>query len=427
MDILPVKGLQGELWVPGDKSISHRALIISSLASGTSKITGFLSGEDCLSTMGCLRQLGVKILERSSANLEVQGGGLHGFKEPLSPLNAGNSGTTARLLLGLLAGQDFFSVITGDESLSNRPMKRVVKPLQEMGAAIIGRQNNNLLPLAIRGNKLKGIDYKLPVASAQLKSALLLAGLLADSPTIIEEPGNSRDHTERMLTYFGVQLKKDKHKIFLVPGQELQARDIAIPGDFSSAAFFIVGALITPESELTIKNVGVNPTRTGLLYVLQRMGANITLLNQRLVCGEPVADIYVISSKLRGTIIEGSIIPTLIDEIPALVSAALFAEGDTVIRDAQELRVKETDRIAALVSEFSKIGGSVSELPDGLVVHGNKKIIGGRCHSFRDHRIAMALAIAALRAQGKTTVIDSDCVSISYPNFFKDLAGVTIV
>jgi 3-phosphoshikimate 1-carboxyvinyltransferase len=382
MKVFPVKRLQGELKVPGDKSISHRALIISSLACGKCNISGFLPSEDCLHTLNCLRQMGVKINIYSPTDVDVVGVGLHGFQEPNSPLEAGNSGTTARLLLGLLAGQNFFSILTGDDSLSKRPMGRVVKPLQKMGANIWGRQNDSMLPLAVRGNKLQGITYDLPVASAQLKSALLLAGLLADSPTTLTEPSNSRDHTERMLRYFGVQLKKDNHTITIVPEQVIKARNIIVPGDFSSAAFFVVGALITPDSELIIRNVGVNPTRTGLLHVLQQMGAKISLFNKRMICGEPVADIHIVHSKLKGATVEGQIVPTLIDEIPALVIAALHADGETIIRDATELRVKETDRIAALVSELNKIGGLITELPDGLIIHGSQQLAGGSCESW---------------------------------------------
>jgi len=426
MKIFPVRKLQGELKVPGDKSVSHRALIISSLAQGKCNISGFLPSEDCLHTLNCLRQMGVKVNINTPTNVEVVGVGLCGFQEPNSPLDAGNSGTTARLLLGLLAGQNFFSVLTGDDSLSRRPMGRVVNPLQKMGANIWGRQNNSLLPLAVRGNKLQGITYDLPVASAQLKSALLLAGLLAESPTILTEPSNSRDHTERMLKYFGVQIKRDNNTITIVPGQEVKARNVTVPGDFSSAAFFIVGALITPDSDLIIKNVGINPTRIGLLHVLQQMGANISLFNKHMICGEPVADIHIVHSKLKGAKVDGHIIPTLIDEIPALVIAALYADGETIIRDAKELRVKETDRIAALVSELTKIGCSITELPDGLIIHGPQQIAGGSCESWHDHRIAMALAIAGLNAKDNTSIQNSNCIAISYPDFFKDLASISI-
>lgn len=421
-----IKKIYGEITVPGDKSISHRALLLGSLAEGDTEITGFLAGQDCLSTLNCLTALGIKIDLDSSGTVTVHGKGLHGFSEPTDILNAGNSGTTARLLLGILAGQSFFSVLTGDESLRNRPMGRVINPLALMGASIKGRNADTLLPLGIVGNKLQGIEFNSMIASAQLKSALLLAGLYADSTTTVVEPYKSRDHSERMLTYFGADLSIKGTSVSINPQSRLNGKKVIIPGDFSSAAFHLVAALIVPESELIIKDVGFNPTRTGLIEILRQMGANITIANLHEAAGEPVADILVKSSVLQGTEVKGSIIPTLIDEIPILAVAALFAEGDTVIREASELRVKESDRIAVLVEELQKIGGKVTELPDGLRIQGGKPLSGGICDSHNDHRIAMALAVAGLRVSDKLIVQNHQCINISYPDFFADLEKTII-
>lgn len=424
--IAPIKSIKGEINVPGDKSISHRALLLGALAEGQTQISGFLPGEDCLNTAKCLQQMGVEIEFKNPTQVIMQGVGLKGLKEPSQVLDAGNSGTTARLLLGILAGQKFFSTLTGDSSLRSRPMGRVVKPLTKMGAEIWGRNDANLLPLALKGGKLRGISYKTPVASAQLKSAILLAGLFADGPTTVVEPEKSRDHTERMLTYFGADVRVDQLKVTLTPGQKLYGGNIAVPGDISSAAFFMVAASILPNSQLVIKNVGVNPTRTGIITALKQMNAQIQITNERTVAGEPVADVVVKSSTLKGTVIKGELIPKLIDEIPILAVAALYAQGETYILDAQELRVKESDRLKALALELKKIGGQVQELPDGLHIKGDHSVSGGQCFSHYDHRIAMALAIAGLKSQNGVNISEFSCVSISYPNFMDDLKAVSI-
>ncbi|MDS1030674.1 3-phosphoshikimate 1-carboxyvinyltransferase [Bacillota bacterium LX-D] len=419
--ISAVQALKGEISVPGDKSISHRALIIGALAQGKTEIHGFLPGADCLSTLNCLRQMGIEIELINNTTLIVNGSGLYGLKEPNDCLDAGNSGTTARLLLGILAGQNFFTVLTGDGSLRSRPMSRVIQPLQTMGAQIFGRNNNKLLPAVVLGQKkLKGITYNSSIASAQLKSALLLAGLYAEEPTTIFEPSRSRDHSERMLKSFGVSIDIHNNVVTINPSSKLEAGKILIPGDISSAAFFIVAGLIVPNSEIMIKNVGINPTRSGIITILKEMGGNISILNERKMGEEPVADLLVKSSELRGTEIKGDIIPTLIDEIPVLAVAGLFAQGETIISDAAELRVKESDRIAVMAKELNKIGGHVTELPDGLNIKGDQELHGARCSSHHDHRIAMSLAIAGLRT-GNLEIEDYECIDISYPNFFSDL------
>lgn len=420
-EITPANNLKGELTIPGDKSISHRALLLGALAEGKTEISGFLPGADCLSTLECLRQMGVMIERPTETNVIIKGSGLNGLKEPSQVLDAGNSGTTARLLLGILAGQRFFSALTGDFSLRQRPMGRVVEPLKQMGAQISGRQSGNLLPLAVTGKQLHGIDYLSPVASAQLKSALLLAGLYAEGPTSVMEPSKSRDHSERMLQFFGAKLHVDGLKVTIHPGGKMEARKVVVPGDISSAAFFIVAGLIVPNSELLIKNVGINPTRTGLITALQQMNGQIEVINRREEVGEPVADLLIKSSDLKAATIKGDIIPTLIDEVPALTVAALFAEGETVIMDAAELRVKESDRIAVLAEELQKIGGQVQELPDGLRIRGGRALRGSLCSSHHDHRIAMALAVAGLRTEGKMQIADFECTAISYPGFAEDL------
>lgn len=425
-EIVPIKSIKGEISVPGDKSISHRALLFGALAEGSTEIEGFLPGADCLSTASCLQQMGVKIEFKSPTEVIVEGVGLKGLQEPEQVLDAGNSGTTARLLLGILAGQKFFSTLTGDNSLRNRPMGRVVEPLRKMGAEIWGRKSATLLPMAIKGKELKGITYKAPVASAQLKSALLLAGLFADSPTTVVELEKTRDHSERMLSFFGAKIKVNGLAVTIEPASRLYGCKITVPGDISSAAFFIVAASILPNSELVIKNVGVNPTRTGIITALRQMNADIQILNERTVAGEPVAELVVKSSSLKGTVIKGDIIPKLIDEIPILAVAALFAQGETYILDAQELRVKESDRLKALATEMQKIGGQVQELPDGLYIKGSPSLSGGECFSHHDHRIAMALAIAGLKSQRGVKISDFNCISISYPNFMEDLAQVSI-
>ena len=415
--------LRGTITVPGDKSISHRALLLGALAEGTTTVHNFLRSADCLSTASCLKALGVGIegLE-GSGPVTVTGRGLQGLAEPEDVLDAGNSGTTARLLLGILAGQPFTALLTGDASLRRRPMARVTAPLARMGAQILGRRDGSLLPLAVRGGRLRGGHFALPVASAQLKSALLLAGLNAEGETSITEPAPSRDHTERMLAAWGVPLRRAGSSVILPAGPRLRAQTVSVPGDISAAAFFLVAAAILPGSQVTIKGVGVNSTRTGVLDVLARMGAPVSLTNRHEESGEPLADITVAAAPLQGVEIAGPLIPRLIDEIPALAVAACYAQGETVIRDAAELRVKESDRLAALARELGALGADIRELPDGLIIRG-RPLHGGEVKSHGDHRLAMALAVAALAARGPVTIAGADCVSISFPTFFSQVPG----
>ena len=422
--ILPLThGLRGAIEVPGDKSISHRAIILSSLRNSSVEVTNFLAGADCLSTVACMKSLGAKV-ERFDERILITGQGLH---EPEDILDAGNSGTTLRLLMGLLAPQKFLTTFTGDGSLRRRPMARVIKPLSLMGASIVGRNLNRNLPITIlpASNKLHGITYAMPVASAQVKSAILLAGLYADSPTTIIEPAPSRDHTEKMLAAFGARLERVGNAITIFPADKLAAPDkISVPGDISSAAYWIVLATIKSGSDVTIKNVGVNETRTGIIDVLRDMGARIELVNERTSGGELAADLKVVASKLRGVEFGGEIIPRLIDEIPALAVAAAFAEGTTIIRDVGELRVKETDRLAAIVEEFNKISPATFEATDDtLIIRGGGEKFSAECKTRADHRMAMSLSIFGAAAKG-VTLDDADCVNISYPNFFDTLAGV---
>jgi len=426
MTIVPAKAIRGELGVPGDKSISHRSIMLGSLANGTTRITNFLRGEDNFSTMGAFRAMGVAI-EDDGQTVMVRGVGLHGLREPEDVLDCGNSGTTMRLMTGLLSGQRFFSVLTGDQYLRKRPMKRVTEPLACMGAQIAGRGNGTLAPLAISGAQLTGIHHQSPIASAQVKSALMLAGLYAAGETTITEPSLSRDHSERMLRHFGANLASSGTNVTLWGGQELQGQEICVPGDISSAAFLLVAALIVPGSELLIRNVGVNPTRTGILDILQAMGGDIVLQDQRDISGEPVADLLVRSSRLRGIEIGGDVVPRAIDEFPAICVAAALAEGTTTLRDAHELRVKETDRIAAMVANLRLIGaGTIEETDDGMVMQGVESLVGGTVTSFGDHRIAMALSIAALACRAPVTVDDVSCVATSFPCFFELLSRVAI-
>ncbi len=410
--------LIGSITVPGDKSISHRAVMFGALAQGTTHITGFLMGEDCLSTIDCFRKMGVSI-EVSEQEVVVHGVGLHGLQPPAETLYTGNSGTTTRLLSGILTGQNFSCTMTGDASIQKRPMGRVITPLREMGAHIDG-VDGNFCPLTLGGGQLHGISYTLPVASAQLKSAVLLAGLYAAENTTVIEPAPSRDHTERMLRALGVDIQTDGNTITLTPPQELHAKDIAVPADISSAAFFLVAGAIIPGSELTIRNVGINPTRTGILDVLRDMGADITMSNVT-HDAEPTADLTVRHSKLHGTTIGGDIIPRLIDELPVIAVAAAFAEGETVICDAQELKVKESNRIAAMVTELSKAGACVEETEDGMIVRGGKPLHGASFETYKDHRIAMSMAICALACAGESEILDPSVVAISYPDFFDTL------
>jgi 3-phosphoshikimate 1-carboxyvinyltransferase len=419
---LSFKGpLKGEITVPPDKSISHRAAIFSSIAEGESIIRNYLIARDPLSTLNALRLLSVDISVEDST-LVISGRGLHGLREPEDVINCENSGTTMRLLSGLLAGQPFFSVLTGDSSLRQRPMGRVILPLRMMGAHLVARRDDSLPPIAIKGGGLKGIEYTSPHASAQVKSAVLLAGLYAEGETSVIEPHKSRDHTERMLSSMGVEIKVEGLKVTLTPPEELSPVDIIVPGDFSSAAFFIVAALIIPGSEVLIRNVGVNPTRTGLLDILMRMGAEVEILNQREVSGEPVADILSkYTPDLRATEVKEEEIPRTIDEFPVLTVAATQAEGITTIRGASELRVKESDRIAAMVSEFRKMGADIEEYPDGVSIKGPVKLKGAQLSSYGDHRIAMALSVAALLSEEFSTIDDSSSVDISFPGFYEIL------
>lgn len=421
--------LAGVIKVPGDKSISHRAVILNSIADGRARVGHYLAGADCLSTVCCMRALGVSISDGDSR--VVEGQGLRGLREPEGVLNAENSGTTMRLLTGLLAAQPFFSIITGDGSLRRRPMDRVIEPLRLMGAEVRGRLRDSRPPLAIAGQALRGIRYALPVASAQLKSALLLAGLYAEGETTLIEPAPTRDHTETMLAAMGARVStsvssEGYQAITLEPPACLKAIDLEVPGDLSSAAFWLVAAALHPDACLTLEGVGINPTRTGILDILGAMGACITLERQRMEGGEPVADIVVESSHLVGTDIGGELVPRTIDDIPVLAVAAALASGTTTVRDAAELRIKESDRIAALALELGRLGVGVEELPDGLVIRGGSKIRGADCRSHGDHRLAMALAVAGLVAQGQTTIDDPDVVRVSYPAFWRDLERVAV-
>ncbi len=412
-------GLRGAIEVPGDKSISHRSIILSSLGDTPVEVTNFLAGADCLSTVECMRALGVAI-ERAGDKVLITGNGLRGLRESENILDAGNSGTTLRLLMGLLAPQKFLTTFTGDDSLRRRPMARVIKPLAQMGASIVGRNANRNLPITILpAANLRGITYAMPVASAQVKSAILLAGLYAEGKTTVLEPAPSRDHTEKMLAAFGARLERSGNAITIYPADKLTApAQIEVPGDISSAAYWLVLATILGGSDVTIKNVGVNETRTGILDVLKLMGAKIELLNVRTSGGELAADLRVVSSNLRGVEFGGAIIPRLIDEIPALAVAAAFAEGTTVIRDVGELRVKETDRLAAIVDEFNKISPATFEATDdSLIIRGGREKIFAECNTRADHRMAMSLAIFGAAAEG-VALDDADCVKISYPNFF---------
>lgn len=419
----PSGPLRGEVTVPGDKSISHRAVILGALAAGETRIEGFLTGEDCLSTVACIRGLGVNV-DVDGNSVRVQGVGLDGLKEPEDVLDAGNSGTTARLLLGVLAGQRFYSVLTGDGSLRRRPMGRVSGPLTEMGAQFWGRGEGNLLPLSVRGGSLKPLEYRSPVASAQIKSAVLLAGLFTDGETAVIEPERSRDHTERMLSAFGAKVSIHFNEARVAGRPDLVGRLVRVPGDISSAAFFLVAASIIPGSDLIIRNVGINPTRTGVLDVLDEMGGRLEYLTRREESGEPVADIRVRAAELHGVEVGGAVIPRLIDELPILAVAALFARGKTVIRDAVELRVKETDRIAAMAGELDILGAEIEEREDGFVIQGGHPVSGGIVRSHGDHRVAMALCIAALAAQSPVSLDSTECIAISYPTFFETLGAL---
>ena len=414
------KHLKGEITVPGDKSISHRSIMLGSIASGTTEVHGFLNGADCISSMNCFRQMGVDIAYDGSI-VTIHGNGLHGLKAPADTLDVGNSGTTTRLMSGILAAQNFSSRVIGDDSICRRPMKRIMTPLAMMGADITSERGNDCAPLIINGRKLKGIHYNSPVASAQVKSCVLLAGLYADGETSVTEPYVSRNHTELMLNAFGGSCTTIGTTATVTSDPVLTGQKIVVPGDISSAAYFLVAGLITEGAEITIKNVGINPTRDGIIDVIKMMGGDMTFANVNADSGEPTADITVKTSSLKGCVIEGDIIPKLIDEIPVIAILACFAEGETVIKDAAELKVKESNRIDVMVNNLSAMGADITGTDDGMIIRGGKPLHGAVIHSRRDHRIAMSFAIAAMCAEGETEILDADCVNISYPDFYRDL------
>lgn len=423
MELAKITGLRGEVNIPGDKSISHRCIMFGSIASGTTEISNFLQGADCLATINCFRRMGIEI-ENEEEKIIVHGKGLHGLTAPTEILDVGNSGTTTRLISGILVGQPFESKLSGDNSLNSRPMKRIIEPLTKMGGHISSILRNGCAPLYIAPGKLQGIHYDSPVASAQVKSSILLAGLYADGETSVTEPSLSRNHTELMLKEFGADIRSQfdlntsKATAFIRPCSELYGQKIMVPGDISSAAYFIAAGLLVPDSEILIKNTGINATRAGILKVCEDMGANITLLNERTEGGEAIADILVRTSKLHGTTISGDIIPTLIDEIPIIAIMAAAAEGTTIIKDAAELKVKETNRIETVVDNLKAMGCDIIATDDGMIIHGGKTLHGTTIHTLLDHRIAMAFSIAALIAEDTTRILDSKCVDVSYPTFY---------
>jgi len=417
------KGLKGEIEVPGDKSISHRAIIFSSLAEGKSKIKNFLFAQDCLSTLNCFKKLGVNI-EIIDNDVYVEGRGLRGLLEPDDVLDAGNSGTTVRLLLGILAGQEgLFSVITGDDSLRRRPMGRIVKPLIQMGAILMGRKDGELLPISIKGSKLKGITYKMPIASAQVKSSLLISGILAEGETKIIEPSLSRNHTELIFEYLGLPLKIDGLELTTHGVDRFTAKDFYIPGDFSSASFIIGGALIVPDSKVIIKNVGLNPTRIGMLEILRNSGARIKILREDFWGKEKIGDILIETSELNSFIIEGEIVPRLIDEVPILAILATQAKGRSFFRDMSELRVKESDRIKGIVENLIRMGVKIEELEDGFYIDGPAILKGIEINTFYDHRLSMAFTIAGLISEGET-IVERESIDISFPEFINILKNI---
>lgn len=420
--------LRGELEIPGDKSISHRSIMFGSLAKGTTEVTHFLQGADCLSTISCFQKLGIEI-ENKTDKILIHGKGLHGLSAPTEILDCGNSGTTTRLISGILSGQSFTSTLTGDASIQKRPMKRIMDPLRQMGADITSIHDNNCAPLAIKGSNLQGIHYHSPIASAQVKSAILLAGLYAEGETRVTEPYISRNHSEIMLSHFGANVRTEGTTAILLPNPFLEGQKIAVPGDISSAAYFIAAGLLVPGSEILLKNVGINPTRDGILRVAKEMGGNIELLNANTDNGEPTADILVKFSALHGITIGGEIIPTLIDEIPIIAIMAAFAKGTTIIKDAAELKVKESNRIQVMVDNLKAMGADIESTEDGMIIHGGKDLHGAIVDSHMDHRIAMSFAIASLLADGHMTILDKNCVDISFPTFYQDLnclAGNTL-
>lgn len=423
MIVKRANSMKGELTVPGDKSISHRGIMFGAIAEGTTELEGFLDGADCRSTISCFRQMGIEI-SQDHDRVQIHGKGLYGLRQPKDMLDAGNSGTTVRLISGILAGQPFTTQLTGDASIQKRPMKRIMTPLSLMGASIRSLAGNDCAPLEIHGGSLVPIHYDSPVASAQVKSCVLLAGLYAEGQTSVTEPVPSRDHTERMLSGFGAEITSREHTATVTGHPRLIGQHITIPGDISSAAYFIAAGLICPNSDLYIRNVNTNPTRAGILTVAKQMGAKITMENQRVVSGEEVCDIHVVSSDLHGTQIDRELIPSLIDEIPVIAVMAAFAEGTTVIKDAQELKVKESNRIDSVTENLNAMGADAIPTKDGMIIHGGRPLHGARILTRSDHRIAMSFAIAGLAADGETTFDDPGCIDISYPTFFETLRSV---
>lgn len=413
------KRLRGTLSVPGDKSISHRGVMFGSIAKGTTELTGFLDGADCRSTIACFRAMGIKI-EQVKDHVMIHGNGLHGLQAPTSMLDVGNSGTTTRLISGILSAQNFTSELNGDASIQKRPMKRIMDPLSQMGANIVSLKGNDCAPLRITGQPLHGIHYNSPVASAQVKSCILLAGLYADGETSVTEPAISRNHTELMLGGFGASIRSEGNTAIIQPAKELYGQKIAIPGDISSAAYFIAAGLIAEDADILIQNVNTNPTRAGIIEVAKAMGGKITLENQRIVSGEPVADLHVTSSELHGCEISGDLIPTLIDEIPVIAVMASAAVGTTTIRDAAELKVKESDRIATVTENLSAMGCDITPTEDGMIIEGGKALHGAAIQTYLDHRIAMAFTVASLLTDEEVTLDHPECVTISYPEFYQD-------
>lgn len=421
MNFKRINGLKGEVTIPGDKSISHRAIMFGSIAEGLTEVTNFLEGADCLSTISCFQKMGVQI-ERNGSHILVHGNGLHGLKKPEEMLDVGNSGTTTRLISGILSGQDFSVTLNGDDSIQRRPMKRIITPLSMMGAKIESIKDNGCAPLKIQGAKLHGIHYDSPVASAQVKSSILLAGLYADGATSVKEPYVSRNHSEIMLNYFGADVTTKDTTATIQPADNLFGQKVEVPGDISSAAYFIAAGLLVPNSEILIKNVGINETRDGIIKVAQEMGGDLTLLNVKKDNGEPTADILVKSSELHGITIGGGLIPTLIDEVPIIAVMAAFAKGQTIIKDAAELKVKESNRIDIMVQNLGNMGCDITATDDGMIINGGKSLTNTVVDSVMDHRIAMSFAIASLLSDGEMEILGSDIVRVSYPAFFQDLS-----
>ena len=426
MQIKKYTSLKGEVTVPGDKSISHRSIMLGALAEGKTVVRGFLQGADCLSSIACFEKMGIQIEnDRAKDIVKIVGKGLHGLQKPDTMLDTGNSGTTTRLISGILAAQDFECTLNGDASIQKRPMKRIMEPLSMMGAQIESILGNGCAPLHITGTQLHGIHYNSPVASAQVKSAILFAGLYAEGATSVTEPEISRNHSELMLKGFGASVMSQDRTVTILPANQLIAQEIDVPGDISSAAYFIAAGLMTPSSEICIRNVGINPTRDGIIKVCQNMGASIAVENIRKTAGEPVADLIVRTSSLHGTTIGGSIIPTLIDELPVIAVLACFAEGTTIIKDAQELKVKESNRIDAVVDNLKRMGADAEATDDGMIIHGGKPLHGATIDSHLDHRIAMSFAIAGGIVDGETDILGAECVNISYPDFYETLSGLS--